>query len=181
MKPKLNQLESLEHIMNVFGKRILPGLLFSANPELFLEWQGNICKQTAILGSYVIKQHLPEDYIEVQAWEGFFEHEKLGAYNHCWNYLIHKDDPRKNIICDFTSTISYFDYCSQNDPTLHLTTNMASVNKCKIDMIALEQLDINKEFIGPEFYTEGTEQELKNTIKNCLKRAKLWDNEKSKI
>ena len=81
MKKEFNKFEKLEHIMNVFCKRILPGMLFSINPELFLKWQGNMCKQAAILGAFIIEHHMPDDYVKVEAWEGFFEHNKLGG--HC--------------------------------------------------------------------------------------------------
>ena len=175
---KFNKLEKLEHIMNVFGKRILPGFLFMSNPDKFLEWQGNICKQAAIMGSFVIENHLPDDYVEVQAWEGFFEHEKLGSYNHCWNYIIHKDDPKLNIICDFTSTISYFDYCEHNDPTLHIASSPKAVVNHKITMVGMQQLDIKKEFEGPEYYTNLYEGDIKEVLTTLLQTAKLWDNEK---
>src|SRR5688572_9882818 len=100
---KMNQLEKLEHTLAVFTKKILPGLLFASNPKLFLQWQGNFCKQAAILNSFIIEEQMPDDYVEVQAWEGHFDSETEGSYNHCWNYIIHKDDPKKNIICDFSS------------------------------------------------------------------------------
>jgi hypothetical protein len=148
--------------------------LFAVNPELFLKWQGNICKQAAVLGSFIIKHHLPDDYVKVEAWEGFFEHEKLGSYNHCWNYIIHKDDPKLNIICDFTSTISYFDYCEHNDPTLHITGSEKSVVKHKIDMIGLQEIDIEEEFKGPEYYTKETGDVIKREIMGLLQTAKLW-------
>lgn len=179
MKSKLNELETLEHIMQVFGKRILPGLLFSANHDLFLKWQGNICKQAAIIGSFIIKYHLPKGYVKVEAWEGFFHHEKLGDYNHCWNYIIHEKDPKKNIICDFTSTISYFNYCADNDPTLHIGGSSSAVVKHKIEMIGSQELDIEKEFEGPEFYTEATGDEIKQTVMSLLQHAKLWNSDEN--
>lgn len=181
MKPKLNKLETLEFIMQVFGKRILPGLLFSSNHELFLKWQGNICKQAAVIGSFVIQNHLPEGYVKVEAWEGFFNHEKLGDYNHCWNYIIHESDPKLNIICDFTSTISYFDYCEHNDPTLHIGGTQNAVVKHKIELTGMQEIDIEKEFSQPEFYTGASGEEIKRATMSLLQQAKLWNYEESSL
>lgn len=170
----MNNLEKLEHILNVFSKRLLPAYLFNKNPKLFLQWQGNICRQSALLSVFIIKHFLKDEY-EVQAWEGFFEHEKLGSYNHCWNYLIHKDDPQKNIICDFTSTISYMDYCEHNDPTLHIGGGGNAVIKHKIDMIGMQQIDIEKELSSPEFYTGEESEDIIEELKAYLMYAKLWE------
>jgi hypothetical protein len=158
----------------VFGKRILPAFLFNANPELFLKWQGNICKQSALLSVFIIKNYLGDEY-EVQAWEGFFEHEKLGSYNHCWNYVVHRSDPSLNFICDFTSTISYMDYCTENDPTLHIGGGQAAVVKNKIEMVGMQQIDIEKELSQPEYYTGMTGDELEQQLKSLLQFAKLWE------
>lgn len=177
---KMNKVEKLEHILAVFSKKILPGLLFASNPELFLEWQGNFCKQAAILNHFIIENHLPEDYVKVEAWEGFFESETQGSYNHCWNYIIHKDDSQKNIICDFTSTIqNYFDFCPYNDPTLHIGGNTLRVNKPKIDMIMSELLNLEEQFDGNELYTGASEDEIKQVVVNLLKKAKLWQEDLS--
>lgn len=170
----MNKLEKLEHVLNVFSKRFLPGFFFNHNPEVFLKWQGNICKQSALLSVFIIKNYLGDEY-EIQAWEGFFEHESLGSYNHCWNYLVHKDDPKKNIICDFTSTISYMDYCTDNDPTLHLDHGQNAVVKSKIEMVGMQQIDIEKELASPEFYTGDSSQDIIEELKSYLKYAKLWE------
>ena len=168
----------LEHTLAVFTKKILPGLLFTSNPKLFLQWQGNFCKQAAYLNYFIIKEKMPPDYVEVQAWEGHFDSNTEGAYNHCWNYIIHKDDPKKNIICDFSSTIqNYFDFCEHNDPTLHMRLTDRA-NPRKIDLIFLEQLDPEKEFNeGPELYTGASGDEMKEEIKTLLQMAKLWKDE----
>lgn len=170
----MNKIERLEHILNVFSKRILPGFFFNRNPKAFLQWQGNICKQSALLSVFIIKHYLGDEY-EVQAWEGFFEHEKLGSYNHCWNYLIHKSDPELNIICDFTSTISYMDYCKENDPTLHIGGSGSSVVKHKIEMVGMQQIDIESELGQPEFYTGMESEEIIEELQAYLEYAKLWE------
>lgn len=172
---ELTYLEKLEHVMNVFSKRVLPGYLFGANPELYLKWQGNICKQTAVLGTFVIKKFIENsDYVKIEAWEGFFNHEKLGDYNHCWNYIVHKDDPSKNIICDFTSTISYMHYCDKNDPTLHISPDNRSVVQSKVQMIGCQEIDYEEELKSPEFYTERTGKELIDELTQILNYANLW-------
>lgn len=173
----MNNLEKLEHILNVFSKRILPAYLFYSSPNTFLEWQGNICKQAAILSIPIIERYVGDDYTEIQAWEGFFEHEKLGSYNHCWNYLIHKSDPELNIICDFTSTISYMNYCKENDPTLHIGGSTNQVVKSKIDMIGMQQIDVQKEIQSPEFYTGNNHDIIQEELVILLRKAKLWEEE----
>lgn len=162
--------------MNVLCKRILPGIFMNYDSEKFLEWQGNMCKQAAVVGSYVIQEHLPDDYVKVEAWEGFFNDTRLGDYNHCWNYIIHKDDPKKNIICDFTSTISYMNYCSENDPTLHIVSNLAAVNKAEnfVTMIGATEINVEEEFKQPEFYTGLLGDAMKLGVTQLLKEAKLW-------
>lgn len=174
----LNKLEKLEHVLNVFCNRVLPGYLFTVNPEKFLKWQGNICKQAALLNTFIIKNYLGDEY-EIQAWEGFFEHEVLGDYNHCWNYLVHKSDPRLNIICDYTSTITYMDYCKENDPTLHIGGNQASVVKHKINLVGMQQIDIEKEMSQPEYFTGAKGDQLIPELKKLLKYAKLWEEDSS--
>lgn len=180
---KMNKLEMLEHQLAVFTKKILPGLLFASNPKLFLQWQGNFCKQAAILNHFIIQEQMPPDYVEVQAWEGFFESELEGSYNHCWNYIIHKDDPKKNIICDFSSTINnYFEYCEDNDPTLHMALlHNARVNKRTIHMIMSEQLDPEKEFSGPELYTGADGDSIKQEVVTLMQLAKLWNNDTTEL
>jgi hypothetical protein len=170
----MNNIEKLEHTLNVFAKRILPAFFFNQNPELFLKWQGNICKQSALLSVFIIKHYLGDDYT-VQAWEGFFEHEKLGSYNHCWNYLVHKSDPELNIICDFTSTISYMDYCKENDPTLHIGGTGSAVVKHKIDMIGMQELNIEENLAQPEYFTSRSGEDLIEELKDFLRFAKLWE------
>lgn len=170
----LNKFEKLEHILQVFTKRVLPSYLFVKSPEKFMQWQGNICKQAALLNVFIIEHILGDEY-EVKAFEGFFEHEKLGSYNHCWNYLVHKTDPEKNIICDFTSTISYMNYCTENDPTLHIKSNDKAVVKSKIDMIGYEEIDIKKETSQPEFYTNQSVEEITEELVYMLTTMKLWE------
>lgn len=176
---KMNNLEKLEHIMNVFSKRILPAYLFQNNPELFLQWQGNICKQAAILGAVIIEHYMPDEYIKVEAWEGFFEHKQLGSYNHCWNYIIHKDDPKKNIICDFTSTISYMSYCEHNDPTLHIQSNPNAVvrHENNIQLIGYEEINVESNLKEGEYYTGLKGEEIIPELIQLLKYAKLWEDE----
>jgi hypothetical protein len=170
----MNKLEKLEHILNVFSKRLLPAFFFNHNPELFLKWQGNICKQSALLSVFIIKHYLGDEYT-VQAWEGFFENDKLGSYNHCWNYLVHKDDPKLNIICDFTSTISYMDYCEHNDPTLHLGGSTSAVVKHKIDMVGMQEINIEEELSQPEYFTSERSDALIEELRTWLRVAKLWE------
>jgi len=171
----MNNLQKLEHTMNVFSKRILPAYIFSKNPETFLEWQGNICKQTAILSKFVIEHYLGDEY-KIEAWEGFFEHKDLGSYNHCWNYLIHNTDPDKNIICDFTSTITYMNYCKDNDPSNQLKTpnNAVVRHEQKTTMIGSQEIDIDEELSQREFYTCLSGQEIKEDLIHILKYTKLW-------
>lgn len=173
----MNNLEKLEHILNVFNKRILPAYLFYNNQETFLKWQGNICKQSAVLSAFIIKHYMGEDYVKVEAWEGFFEHKQLGEYNHCWNYIIHKDDPKKNIICDFTSTITYMDYCEHNDPTLHIKSSPDAVVKHEdnIQMIGFQEINIEANLKESEFYTSAKGEELETELKTLLKFARLWE------
>lgn len=179
----MNKLQELEHILNVFSKRILPAYLFQANPKKFLEWQGNICKQSAILSSKIIKRYLGDEYVKVEAWEGFFEHDLLGDYNHCWNYIIHKNDPKKNIICDMTSTITYMNYCDQNDPTLHIESSRKAVVRQEhfVKMIGSQEIDIDSEFSSPEFYTGLVGEDLMEDLTEILKYAKLWRDETNTI
>ena len=168
--------------MNVFSKRILPAYLFNKNPEAFLQWQGNICKQTAILSTFIIKHYLKDEY-KIEAWEGFFEHKQVGSYNHCWNYLIHKTDPKKNIICDFTSTITYMDYDENNDPSTHIRNWPDAVVKHQenITMVGSQEIDIETEYAGLEFYTHLRGDEIKEELIHIMKYAKLWENEKDNV
>lgn len=170
----LTPIEKTEFTLNIFCKRILPGYLFLKNPELFLKWQGNICKQAALLNTFVINHFVGDDYT-VEAYEGFFESE-LGQYNHCWNYLVHKTNPEKNIICDFTSTINYFDYCAQNNPIAHIPINSNSVvnNNDNISLFSFEKLDINKLLEEKEYFTGLSSAQIISDLTKLLQIAKLW-------
>lgn len=170
----LDKFEKLEHVLQVFNKRILPAYFFMVDPDKFMHWQGNICKQAALLNIFVIKHFLGDEY-KVKAYEGFFEHEKLGSYNHCWNYLEHESgDWGKNIICDFTSTITYMNYCDENDPSLHIMANDKAVVKSKIEMRGYESINIKDQLSQPEFYSGLTGDELEMILTNILKQMKLW-------
>ena len=169
----MTKLEDLEHVLQVFCKRLLPAYICSTNPKKFIQWQGNICKQAALMSIFII-EHMVGDEYTVEAYEGFFEHEKMGAYNHCWNYLRHHTDTSKNIICDITSTISYMDYCEHNDPMLHLQNRSNAVVQDKIKLIGWEQINIEKEMSQAEYYTQLIGPELEQELKQLLKFARLW-------
>lgn len=169
----MKQIEKLEFALNVFCKRILPAYFFAKNPAEFLKWQGNICKQAALLSVPVIKHFIGDEYT-VEAYEGFFE-SPLGQYNHCWNYLVNNDDKTKNIICDFTSTINYFEYCTENDPTLHLHSNeMQVVKPNKISLFSVDKIDIAEQMSQNEYFTGQSSNEIIDETTNLLKLAKLW-------
>lgn len=170
----MTKLEKLEFVLNVFSKRLLPAVLCIENPIKFAQWQGNMCKQAALLSVFIIEHYVGDEYT-VEAYEGFFEHEDLGSYNHCWNYLVHHSDPKKNVICDFTSTITYMDYCEHNDPMLHIRKNPQSVVEKQIKMIGHQQINIDKELAQNEFYTGCTGDELKLIFSRMLRTAKLWE------
>lgn len=171
----MDNLAALEHTLNVFNKRLFPGLLFCSSPEKFSQWQGNHCKQSAILNSFIIEHFVGNDY-KITAWEGFFTNIGIvkDVYNHCWNYLEHKTNPELNIIADFTNTITYMCY-GENNPT-YFVPNLQYKSVVKDNPILLNkvELDIPFHLKQNEFYTGMTGIQLQAIIKNLLIQSKLW-------
>lgn len=169
----MNKLEQLELTLNVVNKRLLPAYLSQFAMKKCLEWQFNCCKQACIVNVPIIKHFLEDEY-KIECWEGFFNNDSInGDYNHCWNYLIHKEDIEKNIICDFTSTISYMNY-GENDPTKHMLNHPNSVNKSNFTLIGMEQLDYEDHISNEEFYTGLKGYSINTDIEELLKIMRLW-------
>lgn len=160
----------LEHILNVLNKRFIPAIIYQYNPGLFLQWQGNHCKQSCIINKFIIDELTNGDFT-TQCWEGFFEIEDM-QYNHCWNYMI-DNKLQKNIICDFTSTITYMKY-GENDPSLYVKSQKNDVNQNKINLIGIQEINYEDYINQKEYYTGLYGNDLNNIFKNMLIKSKLW-------
>jgi hypothetical protein len=83
-------MDTIESVKDKMYSRFIPllhYLLKAANPLLYYQWQGNCCRQTAIIGCYILDKLLP-DY-EWEAWDGEFDdivYNKQVHYNHAWIY-----------------------------------------------------------------------------------------------
>lgn len=74
-------------------------LIRDYNEAEYLKWQGNCCRQTAIIGSYFIDKHMPS-YI-VTAWEGNFNdilNGKPVTYDHAWIFAKDSRSDRRLLI-----------------------------------------------------------------------------------
>lgn len=78
-----------------FGQIFLPTMkeLFKeSSPEKYEKWQGNCCRQTAVIGCHILSNILPE--FEWNAWEAEFEDMYEGrsiTYVHAWIYAKSPD------------------------------------------------------------------------------------------
>lgn len=170
----MDNLKKLEYVLNVVNKRLIPAYLSQFAMRKLLDFQFNHCKQSVIINKEII-EHFVGDQYEVKCYEGFFNSSDFEEdYNHCWNYLISKDgNTEKNIICDFTSTITYMCY-GENDPTLYLNSNNNSVNKYKTTLTGYEELNYEEHINEIEFYTGLKGESLNLDIQHLLKMMNLW-------
>ncbi len=80
----------------------LHAVLRESNPVMYDQWQGNACRQTAVLGSVYLKYALPN--YTWTAWDGEFKDVVLGKevrYNHAWIFGRNRQD-NKRILADLS-------------------------------------------------------------------------------
>lgn len=139
-------------VKNLMFNLFTPALNFylqTHNPEEYAIWQGNCCRQTAILGAMVLKVALPE--YKWTAWDGDFDDVLMGkrvAYNHAWIFGINKKTGRallvdlarlhKERLFVLTRTNAY----PHNHPEYK--------NQVEIRRV---QLDLQESMKGTEYYT----------------------------
>jgi len=56
----MNEIELLEMQMRDIFKPSLAHVLFLANPTEYEKWQGNHCRQSAMIGAYVLSRLAPQ-------------------------------------------------------------------------------------------------------------------------
>lgn len=178
----MNKLEKLDFILNILCKRYIPAYLYSKNPDLFLKWQGNCCKQCSIISSYYADIILENEYI-IQSWEGIFINNQNIQYNHCWNYFIHRPSINighgfNNIICDFTSSINYMNF-GPNNPEIHIKSMLNNqfenntVNNFNIKIIKSEKIDWKTMLLENEYYTGLKGSEIIKDLDLMLQKSNL--------
>lgn len=85
-----NEMKAKKYLFDFFIPT-LHDLIETANPEAYLKWNRNTCRQSAVFGCHFLNKLLPE--YEWTAWDGNFEDVYLGRkvkYNHAWIYGSHK-------------------------------------------------------------------------------------------
>ncbi|KZR57526.1 hypothetical protein [Pseudobacillus badius] len=68
-------------------------VLSTSSPDKYTRWGGNACRQTAIFGTKILQQLLPE--YKWTAWDGYFSDRINGQfvkYNHAWIYGYNGSD-----------------------------------------------------------------------------------------
>lgn len=77
------------------------------NPELMAHWQGNCCKQTAVIIANMLNDSLDKEHFKVFAFEGIFEdffNGKKVSYNHCWVFVKNTKNSEKSLFIDVART-----------------------------------------------------------------------------
>lgn len=83
----MTEIELLERQMQEIFKPSLKQVLFLANPTEFERWQGNHCRQSALIGAYVLNRLAPQ--YKWAVWDGEFDdiiYGKPYRYRHAWIY-----------------------------------------------------------------------------------------------
>jgi len=112
-------------------------VLSNANPKEYQRWNGNACRQTAILGVQLLRQFLPN--YEWTVWDGDFSDILEGRkvkYNHAWVHGVDKQ-AKKGLLVDLSRNhherlfieVSENKY-PRNNPTYK---HMRLINKIRID------------------------------------------------
>lgn len=91
-----------EEVKRIMEERFIPALhdfLERSNPSEYKKWQGNACRQTAVLAVPILEALLPE--YKWTAWDGDFEDIVYGqkrTYNHAWVYGVNRKEGRRLLV-----------------------------------------------------------------------------------
>ncbi len=128
---------------------VLHRTLENGNREKYATWNGNACRQSAILGVKILEILLPE--YEWLVYDGQFQDIVLGnqcKYNHAWIFGVHKEEDRKLLV----------DLARKYQEQLFIVTERNSYpswHEEYKDTIILrsEEMDVEKRLREKEFYT----------------------------
>ena len=82
---------TLQHKLMLAGKRIIPTFFFENAPDMFVKWQFNACRQTAIWVCDYLSQLDEFKGRTIGLYEGVFDDEMFGRYDHAYVYVWPKD------------------------------------------------------------------------------------------
>jgi len=137
------------------------------NPKEYALWQGNCCRQTAILGAMVLKVALPE--YKWSAWDGDFSDILFGKrveYNHAWIYGINQQTGRALLV----------DLARLHKERLFISTRANAYphdHPEYKDQVELnrERLDLDESMKGTEYYTGLPSQQVLADVTSIMALA----------
>jgi hypothetical protein len=100
-------LEKIKNFMLTEVGPVIKNYFEEANPALMEMWQGNCCRQTAIVIANMLNDSLEQSKFKVFAFEGEFEDFFRGRkvqYNHCWVFVKNIADKEKSLFIDVART-----------------------------------------------------------------------------
>lgn len=146
----MNQLElNVKHIMEGYFIPSLHNILEKANPTEYARWGGNACRQTAVLGTQLLRQMLPQ--YEWVAWDGYFSDIVNGQrvkYNHAWIYGVNKEEG-KGLLVDLSRNHHerlFLEVRANKYPKNHPSYK-------HMKLISKDRLDVSELMQEKEFYT----------------------------
>lgn len=165
------ELNTKEQQVKIFMfNRVVPAIhkvLKDGNPNLYQQWGGNTCRQSAVFGVKFLEELLPE--YDWTVWDGDFGDKIRGQhtkYNHAWIYGIHKET-KKGLLVDLSRVDRerlFLPTTSNKYPKDHPEyKEMRLIQKTKLDYNQMIEDDI-------EYYTQLPSTEVLNNIINEVER-----------
>jgi hypothetical protein len=147
----------------------LHSILQEANPKEYEKWQGNACRQAAILSIPMLRELLPN--YTWAAWDGWFDdivHGKNVHYNHAWVYGRDKETGRKLLV----------DLARQHHERLFVLVDSNRYPKDHPEYVNMkevrrERLDIDNNLRDIEYYTKLKGYQLLQLVRERMAREIL--------
>ena len=152
---------------------VLKFILMTSNYGKFVEYGGNSCRQTAILGAGYLRKLLP-DY-QFQVYEGHFIEKINGRcvpYDHAF-IVAHKDD--RHLVIDLSRTTKKLLFSETYSNIYPEIEDYEDVVKIGQDLMNLDELLNTDE---PEYFTGKKPREIMAMIDVLIKDLKTLPKEK---
>lgn len=143
---------NLRHALSLIGKRIVPGFLFYNHREVFLKWQWNSCRQTALFVAWYLTNIVFKGKRDVALYEANFTDPYLGDAVHAFCWVKPSEEDKYGLLID-VSRVSYPVLVERmteiRDPSTLLSNRMGY----EIKMTDLVEIGWESLLDTPEYFT----------------------------
>lgn len=135
--------------------RILREILKEANPTEYARWQGNCCRQMAMLTKMTVRDFLPEAIESFQLFESVFKNKDKREWSHSYSTIKYNNQV---VTMDFSQQIKRA-ICFIWNPPLHSTYPILEneyMRKTHAIQIRYEELEHEHRELQTEYYTDDS-------------------------